>query len=115
VRRRAVNAQIVLASAGVLTLAACGDARLDKLHIGDTADAAAISVGLPPHRTVTYFAKGHQWMVQFYPKAETGDKDSVEWRKMSPVVLIDSKVVGWGWNWWGPEAAKEKIAMPADK
>jgi hypothetical protein len=98
---------------GILTLVtACGDARLDKLSLGVTKDSAAAIIGETPHRAVSYVTAGKVWEVQFYPRNPAGDADSIPWRKMSPVVFIENKAVGWGWGWWGRESIRQNIVMP---
>jgi hypothetical protein len=104
----------VTAIASLALLAACGDVRLDKLSLGISKDSAAAAIGEPPHREVSYQSSGKLWEVQFYARGSVNPKDSIRWRKMSPVVFIDHKAVGWGWSWWGGAAKKQNIAMPSD-
>lgn len=104
-----------LAAASLMILAACADARLEKLTLGMNKEAVASAIGDAPHRTATYFTAGKSWDLQLYSRSSADQKDSIVWRKMSPVVFIDDKAVGWGWSWWSGEAAKEKIAMPENK
>lgn len=101
-----------LALATITTLAACSDARLDKLAIGISKDSASALIGEKPHRTIPMLTAGKVWEIQFYARSAVTDADSVAWRKMSPVVFLDEKTVGWGWSWWGGAAAKQGIAMP---
>lgn len=109
---RHANFRAGLALATMTTLAACSDARLDKLSLGISTDSATALVGEKPHRTISMLTASKQWDVQFYARSAAADADSVPWRKMSPVVFIDHKAVGWGWSWWGGAAAKQGIAMP---
>jgi hypothetical protein len=102
----------VAALAALTLLAACGDARLDKLTLGISADSATKAIGDAPHRTLSYLTGGKQWAIQFYARNSAGPADSLPWRKMSPVVFIDGKAVGWGWSWWNGAARKQGIAMP---
>lgn len=110
---RKVSVRAAVATAAMLVLAACGDTRLDKLTLGISKDSAATVIGDPPHRTLSYVAAGKLWDIQMYSRKRAADADSVAWREMSPLVFIDHKLVGWGWTWWGPEAAKMGFAMPA--
>jgi hypothetical protein len=98
----------------LFALAACGDARLDKLSLGISKDSTAQVIGEPPHSEVSYITAGKVWEVQFYARGSVGAKDSIPWRKMSPVVFINHKTVGWGWSWCGPASKKQTIAMPGD-
>ena len=106
------NARAAAALATLTLLAACGDARLDKLALGVPSDSVQKLMGEAPHRTADYLTGGRRWEVQFYARSAAADKDSLPWRTMSPVVFIDGKTVGWGWSWWGDASAKQKIAMP---
>jgi len=109
---RKTSARAVSALGILALLTACGDTRLDKLSLGVTKDSAAAIIGETPHRTLSYITAGKLWEVQLYPRNPVGDADSIAWRKMSPVVFIDHKAVGWGWSWWGRESAKQNIIMP---
>jgi len=109
-RARILATVTVIAS--MTFLAGCGDARLDKLSLGISKDSVAAAIGEPPHREVSYMTAGKLWEVQFYSRGSVNPKDSVPWRKMSPVVFIDHKAVGWGWSWWGNASKKQNIAMP---
>jgi hypothetical protein len=104
-----------LASALALAtfLAACGDARLDKLTLGISKDSAAALIGEAPHRSFSLITAGKIWEIQLYARSSVAAGDSLPWRAMSPVVFIDHQTVGWGWSWWGKEAAKQGIVMPA--
>ena len=110
---RLTNARGMTALAAMILLAACGDARLDKLSLGISTDSATALVGEAPHRTISMMTAGKVWEVQLYSRSTAADGDSLPWREMSPVVFIDHKTVGWGWGWWGGEAAKQGIVMPA--
>jgi hypothetical protein len=99
-----------LSAIAVLALVACGDGRLTKLSVGMPKDSLAAVMQMEPHRTATYMLNGKVWDFSVYPTAKTEPNDSVPWRKMSPVVMIDGKVVGWGWGWWDKESTKLGIA-----
>jgi hypothetical protein len=103
---------IAPAIAAVTLLTACGDARLDKLALGISKDSAASVIGSAPHRNLSYLTAGRTWDVQFYSRSDVAGTDSIPWRKMSPVIFISGKSVGWGWSWWGKTAKKQGIAMP---
>ena len=97
----------------VATLSACGDRRLAKLTLNLPADSVAIAMKAEaPHRTLSYLTAGRQWEVRLYAKDAAATTDSIAWRKLSPVVLTDGKVVGWGWGAWDKLAAKLSIPMP---
>lgn len=110
---RSITVRLASALALVTLVAACGDARLDKLNLGISKDSAAALIGEAPHRTISFITAGKIWEIQFYARSSVAAGDSLPWRAMSPVVFIDHQSVGWGWHWWGKEAAKQGIAMPA--
>ena len=109
-RQRIVRAAAALAT--LTLLAACSDARLDKLTLGISPDSAAKLIGDAPHRDNAYLTAGKVWDVQLYARSTANPKDSIRWRKMSPVIFIDGKAVGWGWGWWSGAAKKQNILMP---
>ncbi len=106
--------QALAAMLGLTALAACGDSRLNNLTLGMASDSVSTIIGQPPHRSMTYLTAGKHWGLQLFPRSSTDLKDSVVWRKLSPVVTIDGKVVGWGWKWWSHEAAVQHVDMPKD-
>ena len=106
------TSRTVVALASLLVLAACSDKRLDNLTIGIAKDSVDKVIGDAPHRTAGYITAGKQWEVRLYSRSKSDAKDSIAWRKMSPVVLIDGKTVGWGWSWWGGASKKNGIGMP---
>jgi hypothetical protein len=109
---RQIRFRIAAAFAMTALLAGCGDARLDKLSLGISRDSVAKLMGEPPHRVAPYLMGGKQWEVQLYARSSATEKDSIEWRKMSPVVFIDGNTVGWGWPWWGDASVKNGVTMP---
>lgn len=108
--QKTLRALTVLAA--LTLLAACSDARLEKLNLGMSKEQVATAMGDAPHRSLSYLTEGKDWDVQLYARTSVQPTDSVIWRKMSPVVFIDDKAVGWGWSWWGKRATKEKFEMP---
>jgi hypothetical protein len=98
--------------AAMALLAACSDPRLDKLALGISKDSVAKLIGDTPHRTNVYLTSGKQWEVEFYARSSAAAKDSIAWRKMSPVIYIGGKTIGWGWGWWSGTSKKQGIEMP---
>ena len=115
-----------LSAVTLLALVACGDARLGKLAVNMTTDSLAVIMKGPPHRTQNFILNGKVWDLSVYDYgskalpsvvvktsmgADSTVTDSIPWRKMSPVIIIDGKVVGWGWGWWDKESAKLGIPL----
>jgi hypothetical protein len=106
---------VALVAGVALLVVACGDSRLDKLSLGLGHDSVATVMGVPAHRETNYLSAGRTWDVQFYDRDHAAPGDSVAWRKMSPVVFINGKTVGWGWKWWDATAAKRHLPVtPGD-
>jgi hypothetical protein len=101
-------------SLGALLLgaAACGDSRLKDLSIGMGRDSVAIVMEADaPHRSESYLLDGKFWEIFYYPRGDVPSTDSLAWREMSPVVLADGKVAGWGWSYWEGEAERLNIPL----
>jgi hypothetical protein len=95
-------------------LAACSrpDARLEKLTVGIPTDSVLKIMGVEkPKRLVPYLANGHFIEAMYYPKPGATDSAATTDRKMSPVVVVDGKLVGWGWTTWDSIAAANKIVV----
>lgn len=99
----------------IVGLAACGDARLKKLSTGIEKDSLAVVMGDEPHRAESYQTAGKFWEIRLYARGNEAAEDSVEWSKLSPVVMADGKVVGWGWDYWRKEAETLNIPVPPAK
>lgn len=99
----------------IVGVAACSDARLKKLSVGIEQDSVAAVMGSEPHRTETYQTQGKFWEVMLYARGDEAPEDSVTWRKLSPVVMADGKLVGWGWDYWQKEAETLNIPVPPAK
>ncbi len=103
----------VVTVVAIVGLAACSDARLKKLSAGIERDSVAVVMGNEPHRTDTYQTAGKFWEVMLYARGNEAAEDSVAWKKLSPVVMADGKLVGWGWDYWRKEAETLNIPVPA--
>lgn len=100
----------------LLGAAACGDSRLKDLSIGIDRDSVAVVMQTDaPHRSESYLLDGKFWEIFYYPRGEAADADSIAWREMSPVVLADGKVAGWGWDYWEREAERMNIPTPPEQ
>lgn len=89
----------------LLATVACGDARLKGLSEGIDRDsvAAVMAAGAPDYQE-SYLSGGQFWEV-FYYTAPGKAPDTLALRAMSPVVLTDGKVAGWGWSFLEETAA----------
>lgn len=96
----------------MLGATACGDSRLKDLSIGIDRDSVAVVMAGEPHRSEGYLVDGKFWEIFYYPRGETAAADSIAWREMSPVILADGKVAGWGWDYWEREAERLRVQVP---
>jgi hypothetical protein len=95
----------------VAIVAGCsGDARYQTLAVGIPKDSAVKLMGVEkPQRVDPYLTNGHYIEAMYYRKP--GQGDSVPDRKLSPVVVVDGKLVGWGWKTWDSVAEANHIPV----
>jgi len=106
-------------------LAACGEkaagsAKLDALAEGISRDSTLVLLGtgvlsasgadtvrvVNGHRSMRYFVNGKNFEV-LYARDEPGNvSEPVQQQVETPIVLLDAKVLGWGWKYY-VEAMKE--------
>jgi hypothetical protein len=99
--------------ATTLLTTACGDSRLGKLSAGISKDSVAVLMKADaPHRSQSFLTGGKLWEVNYYSRGAAQPTDSIEWKKLSPVVFADGRVAGWGWGWWKQQAAKLSLPLP---
>ncbi len=97
----------------LLATVACGDSRLKDLSIGMGRDSLNLVMQTDqPHRTESYFLEGKLWEVHYSSRKAVATDDTIPWRELSPVILADGKVAGWGWDYWDREAAKLNVPVP---
>jgi hypothetical protein len=100
-----------LAAAGLLAGCGSGDARFEKLAVGITKDSAMSVMGVQrPQRTDAFLIEGKFIEVMYYNPE--GTADSIADRKMSPIVVVNGTLNGWGWKSLDSvaEATKIKVA-----
>jgi hypothetical protein len=107
------SAIIALPALGLLLISACsGDARLKKLSAGITKDSVLVLMGgEKPDRIDPFLVKGQYIETMYFPKPGADDSASLTDRKMSPVVVVDGKLVAWGWKKWDSIAATKQIPV----
>lgn len=121
VSRRAL---ILTALGAAIVSTGCEDKRVKDLHEGMTRDSAVsklstdVKAGGGPDSTPNvytssrYLIAGKNYEVLFYtPNNEKKGKDSVAWAKLTPIVLVDNRVVGKGWQYWDSVSAANKIPL----
>jgi hypothetical protein len=121
VRRRALF--VVGVSCAALT-AACEDKRVKGLDTGITRDSAVsvISHDLKPgsgsdsfpnvYKRDKYLINSkHIEVLYFTPNNEKAGKDTVPLKKLTPLVFVDYKLVGRGWDFWDSVRTANKIPI----
>jgi len=58
-----------------------------------------------PHRSELYRAGGSNWEVLFYYTSVVADDGRVTDDELTPVVLRDDTLTGWGWDYWAEQAS----------
>ena len=114
----------VIAGAGVLALlAACEDKRVSQLDTGITRDSAITVLaqkikgsGSDAEPNVytkeRYLIEGKTYEVLYFtPNNEKVGKDTVPWKKLTPLVLLENKLVAKGWPAWDSIATANHIDL----
>mgnify|MGYP001281244852 CR=1 FL=1 len=104
----------VISAAGLIAVVGCerGDPRIKDLTTGIGKDSVQAVMDGPPTTVEPYLVNGQYIEGLFYPRPGKSDSASRQPRQMTPVVLIDAKLVGWGWDFWDSLAAANRIPVP---
>ena len=117
---------LATAVAGAVLLAACGpDARVKDVDTGITRDSLLTiwSKNTPGvdslpsvYQRERYLISGRNYEVLFFSPtgrhAYTGErKDTIPWKDLTPVAMIDNKVVGKGWEYLDSLYTANKIPL----
>ncbi len=65
-----------------------------------------------PHRSELYRAGGSDWEVLFYYTSVVRNDGLVTDDELTPVVLQDNRLTGWGWDYWAEQVSL--FGIPAD-
>lgn len=105
----------LLAALVLVALSACTrkDARLELLSAGISKDSViAVMGGDPPSKVAPYLVNGHYIETLYFTQPGAGtDSASLADRSLSPAVLVDGKLMGWGWKSWDSIAGANKIVV----
>lgn len=110
----------LIALAGTAAVVACGDARLKELSTGMPRDSLLATLGSSPPDSERFIYDKDQYIVDgkaievFYydPKSRMAFVDTVPGDELTPVVLLNGVVAGWGWKYWDSVAASIKVQPP---
>jgi hypothetical protein len=121
VRRRSLLGGLVAAVA----LAACTDKRLQAVDTGMDRNQvlSQLSHDLKPgsgpdslpnvYRTDRYIIAGKNYEVLYFmpDNKKMGGKDTIPYRKLTPIVMVDNKVVAKGWRSFDSLSTANKIPL----
>lgn len=62
-----------------------------------------------PHRSETYEVDGSSWEVLFYYTHVVEDDGQVTDPELTPIVLRDGTLTGWGWTHWAAQVGRHDI------
>jgi hypothetical protein len=115
---------VILAGFAGLSLAAgCQDKRVKELDTGITRDSALSVIsqdvkGTGPdslpnvYVTERYLIGGKNYEVMFFtPNNEKIAKDTVPYKKLTPIVFVEHKLVGRGWGYWDSVSTANHIPL----
>lgn len=97
------------------TACAPTDARVKDLAVGVSKDSVVSIMGEEPHQLAPYLIEGHYIEAMYYAKAGVTPEEAARTRPrdMTPVLVLDGQVSGWGWTYWDSLATAYKIQLPA--
>jgi hypothetical protein len=119
--QRARLVALASTAAGLLALAACGpDPRIKQLTTGIDRDSVLKVIGqdgaageqMPNvYSTEQYLSKGEMLEILYFsPEGKKVNRDSVELREdLTPVVLVNEKLGGHGWDYYDSVAVAHNI------
>ncbi|MGQ0766051.1 MAG: hypothetical protein ACT4OZ_10330 [Gemmatimonadota bacterium] len=110
----------------VVVAVACGDARISQLDAGISKDStiALLGVGAPADDSLPNFYRHEQYLTDgkffdiylYDPRNRKIWKDPlVSDKELTPIVMVDSTLEGWGWAYMDELTAKYRIQIRAAK
>jgi len=120
------STRLVLPAISLALLAGCGDANIKQLTVGIHRDSVLRILGQGStasdttpnvYRVERYLHDGHMITMLMYTK--TGKEegaDTIPERELTPVVLLDDTLTGWGWTHHDSVARANSIVIkPRDR
>jgi hypothetical protein len=98
-----------------LALLGCerSDPRVAALTAGIAKDSVMAIMGSQPQRNDPYLVQGQYIEAMYFPRGDAAGPEATVDRNMTPVVLINSMLAGWGWAYWDSAAAANGISVAA--
>jgi hypothetical protein len=117
--------RLLAVASAVAALAACEDKRVQAIDTGMTRDQAITQLSKDARRSAgpdsmpnvfrrsEYLVDGKQYEVLYFTSGNEKPKiDSVEWKDLTPIVLVNNRVIGKGWDFWDSTAKALRITVP---
>ncbi len=104
----------IAAVVSLLAMTACerADPRLQNLTVGIAKDSAIAAMeGDAPKRIDPYLYNGQYIEAMLFPRKGKTDSAATADRNMTPVVVINGKLTGWGWGYWDSTATANHIEV----
>ncbi len=117
------SSALLAALAAAALVSACEDKRVKQLDTGITRDSAVSILshdtkGTKPdsfpnvYRRERYLICGKNYEVLFFtPNNEKEGRDSVSFKKLTPIVFVENRMVGRGWNYFDSLSKANKIPV----
>ena len=117
---------LVALLAGAVLATACEDKRVKALDTGISRDSALSVMGKGVSSTAPdslpnvylherYLIAGKHYEVMYFTPSDTKkklqDTTAVDWKKLTPVVFLEGKLIGRGWTYWDSVATANKIPL----
>ena len=92
------------------------DPRIKHLTVGIPKDSVLVLMGGAMGQPFTYLMDGQYIETMIYRRPEiSGPFEELERRDMTPVVLVDGRLTGWGWDHWDSVASAHRIEVVPGK
>jgi len=115
---------LVAAAGAIALLSACQDKRVKAVNSGITRDSLLTVIGkgapgvdsLPNVYTrERYLVDGKNWEVFYFASngkhLTAATKDTLPWKDLTPIVIVDRVVVGKDWPFWDSVATAHKFSV----
>ncbi|MEO8563791.1 MAG: hypothetical protein ABI601_17060 [bacterium] len=116
---------LVAAFGTIAMLSACKDKRVQAVNAGITRDSLLSVIGKdgPPgmdslpnvYTRERYLVDGKNWEVFYFASngkhLTAATKDTLPWKDLTPIVIVDRVVLGKDWAFWDSVATAHKFAV----
>jgi len=111
--------RFTLCAVALLLTTACSssDPRTGALTVGITKDSARTVMGASQPQELPYLVNGHYIEALLYAREGKSAAELAESapRSLTPLVVVDGQLTGWGWAVWDSVASANGIEVPPRK